>query len=38
VVSDSEEAATILRRALSANLLLGGPAVFHERLLDRLGI
>jgi hypothetical protein len=38
VASDSEEAATILRRALSASLLLGGPAVFHERLLDRLGI
>jgi alkylation response protein AidB-like acyl-CoA dehydrogenase len=38
VASDSEEATTILRRALSASLLLGGPAVFHERLLDRLGI
>jgi hypothetical protein len=38
VADDSEEAATIMRRALSANLLLGGPAMFHERLLDRLGI
>lgn len=38
VAGDSEEAAAILRRALSASLLLGGPAVFHERLLDRLGI
>jgi hypothetical protein len=38
VAGDSEEAATIMRRALSASLLLGGPAVFHERLLDRLGI
>jgi alkylation response protein AidB-like acyl-CoA dehydrogenase len=38
VAGDSEEAATTMRRALSASLLLGGPAVFHERLLDRLGI
>jgi alkylation response protein AidB-like acyl-CoA dehydrogenase len=38
VAGDSEEAATIMRRALSTSLLLGGPAVFHERLLDRLGI
>ena len=38
VASDSEEAATILRRALSASLLLGGPSVYYERLLDRLGI
>ena len=38
VVSDSEESAKILRRALSASLLLGGPAVYYERLLDRLGI
>ena len=38
VAGDSEEAGTIQRRALSASLLLGGPAVFHERLLDRLGI
>ncbi|HEY4853461.1 MAG TPA: acyl-CoA dehydrogenase family protein [Streptosporangiaceae bacterium] len=26
------------RRAKSAELMLGGPAVYHERLLDRLGI
>jgi alkylation response protein AidB-like acyl-CoA dehydrogenase len=26
------------RRAKSSELLLGGPAVCHERLLDRLGI
>lgn len=38
VAGDSEEAGTLQRRALSASLLLGGPAVFHERLLDRLGI
>jgi hypothetical protein len=37
-VSGSEEAAATLRRALSASLLLGGPAVSHERLLERLGI
>ena len=38
VAPDSGEAAAILRRALAASLLLGGPAVFYERLLDRLGI
>jgi len=38
VAGDSDDAATILRRALSSILLLGGPAVFYERLLDRLGI
>lgn len=38
VAVDSEEAAAIQRRALSTSLLLGGPAVFYERLLDRLGI
>jgi alkylation response protein AidB-like acyl-CoA dehydrogenase len=37
-VSGSEEAAATLRRALSAGLLLGGPAMSHERLLDRLGV
>jgi alkylation response protein AidB-like acyl-CoA dehydrogenase len=37
-VFDSEEAEATLRRALSASLLLGGPAVSHERLLERLGI
>jgi alkylation response protein AidB-like acyl-CoA dehydrogenase len=26
------------RRARSSELLFGGPAVYHERLLDRLGI
>lgn len=29
---------SLLRRALSGSLLFGGPAVAHERLLDRLGI
>jgi hypothetical protein len=38
VAGDSEEAAAILRRALSSSLLLGGPSVYYERLLDRLGI
>jgi hypothetical protein len=38
VASESEEAAAILRRALSTSLLLGGPAVSHDRLLERLGI
>jgi hypothetical protein len=38
VAGDSQEAGAILRRALSSSLLLGGPAVFYERLLDRLGI
>jgi alkylation response protein AidB-like acyl-CoA dehydrogenase len=38
VAGDSDEAAAILRRALSSSLLLGGPAVYYERLLDRLGI
>lgn len=38
VAGDSEEAAAIQRRALSTSLLLGGPAVFYERLLDRLEI
>lgn len=28
---------SLLRRALSASLLFGGPALAHERLLDRLG-
>ena len=38
VAPDSDDAAAVLRRALAASLLLGGPAVFYERLLDRLGI
>lgn len=37
IVND-EEAERLLRRALSASLLLGGPAAYHERLLERLGI
>ena len=36
--TDSGEVAALLARALSASLLLGGPAVFYERLLDRLDI
>jgi catechol 2,3-dioxygenase-like lactoylglutathione lyase family enzyme len=38
VASESEDAAATLRRALSASLLLGGPVVSHDRLLERLGI
>jgi len=38
VAHDSDDAAAVLRRALASSLLLGGPAVFYERLLDRLGI
>jgi hypothetical protein len=38
VKSESEDAAATLRRALSTSLLLGGPAVSHDRLLERLGI
>lgn len=38
VAHDSDDANGVLRRALAASLLLGGPAVFYERLLDRLGI
>jgi alkylation response protein AidB-like acyl-CoA dehydrogenase len=26
------------RRAMASRLLLGGPAVYHERLLQRLGV
>jgi alkylation response protein AidB-like acyl-CoA dehydrogenase len=37
-IADDGETATLLHRALSASLLLGGPAVYYERLLDRLGI
>ncbi|MUM06725.1 MULTISPECIES: acyl-CoA dehydrogenase family protein [unclassified Mycolicibacterium] len=37
-VCADEDTAALLRRALSANLLFGGPAVSHERLLERLGI
>ena len=38
LAADTPDAAAILQRALSSCLLLGGPAVFYERLLDRLGI
>ena len=38
LAGDSDNAAAILRRALASSLLFGGPAVFYERLLDRLGI
>jgi hypothetical protein len=34
----SDETAALLRRAQSANLLFGGPALSHERLLERLGV
>ena len=34
----SVETDALLRRSLSANLLFGGPALSHERLLERLGI
>jgi len=38
VVGPSTETDALLRRSLSANLLFGGPALSHERLLERLGI
>ena len=34
----SEETDAVLRRALSGSLLFGGPALSHERLLERLGV
>lgn len=37
-VAGDGETATLLRRALSASVLLGGPAVYYERLLERLDI
>ncbi|MCV7282393.1 acyl-CoA dehydrogenase family protein [Mycolicibacterium flavescens] len=37
-LTGDDEARSLWRRALSASLLLGGPAVYYERLLDRLGI
>jgi len=37
-VAGDDETAGLLRRALSASLLLGGPAVHYERLLERLDI
>ena len=38
LLGPSEQTDAVLRRALSANLLFGGPAVYYERLLERLGI
>jgi alkylation response protein AidB-like acyl-CoA dehydrogenase len=38
VVGPSTETDALLRRSLSANLLFGGPALSHERLLERLGV
>jgi hypothetical protein len=37
LLGPSEETDAALRRALSASLLFGGPALSHERLLERLG-
>lgn len=37
-VCGGDEAGAILRRAMSGSLLFGGPALSHERLLERLGI
>ncbi|TPG36541.1 acyl-CoA dehydrogenase family protein [Mycolicibacterium hodleri] len=38
LLGPSDETDAILRRALSGSLLFGGPALSHERLLERLGI
>lgn len=38
LVGPSPETDAVLRRALSGSLLFGGPALSHERLLERLGI
>ena len=38
LLGPSEQTDAMLRRALSASLLFGGPAVYYERLLERLGI
>ncbi|HEX3284603.1 MAG TPA: acyl-CoA dehydrogenase family protein [Mycobacterium sp.] len=35
---ETEETTALFKRALSGSLLFGGPALAHERLLDRLGI
>ena len=35
---ETEETTALFERALSGSLLFGGPALAHERLLDRLGI
>lgn len=38
LVGPSPETDAVLRRALSGSLLFGGPALSHERLLERLGV
>jgi alkylation response protein AidB-like acyl-CoA dehydrogenase len=38
LIGPSPETDAVLRRALSGSLLFGGPALSHERLLDRLGV
>jgi alkylation response protein AidB-like acyl-CoA dehydrogenase len=38
LVGTSLETDSVLRRALSGSLLFGGPALSHERLLERLGV
>ena len=38
LVGPSPETDAVLRRALSGSLLFGGPALAHERLLERLGV
>ncbi|MGZ8822242.1 MAG: acyl-CoA dehydrogenase family protein, partial [Aeromicrobium sp.] len=38
LLGPSDETDAVLRRALSGSLLFGGPALSHERLLERLGI
>jgi hypothetical protein len=38
LVGPSPETDAVLRRALSGSLLFGGPALSHERFLERLGV
>ena len=38
LLGPSADTDALLRRALSASLLFGGPALSHERLLERLGV
>jgi alkylation response protein AidB-like acyl-CoA dehydrogenase len=38
VLGPSSETDAVLRRSLSGSLLFGGPALSHERLLERLGV
>jgi alkylation response protein AidB-like acyl-CoA dehydrogenase len=38
LLGPSSETDAVLRRALSGSLLFGGPALSHERLLERLGV